>query len=83
MRVLCGIPGAGKRAEELSPAERIGLEQLEHRRWNAYMRSEGYVFSGSTAPESRNDLAKLHHDLVPFELLSQEEKQKDLMMSTK
>lgn len=83
MRVLCGIPGAGKQLEELSPDESIQLERLEHRRWNAYMRSEGYVFSGSTAPESRNDLAKMHHDLVPFELLSQEERQKDLMMGTK
>lgn len=77
MRMLCGIPGSEKREEELSTEERLNLEKLEHRRWNAYMRSEGYVFSGSTDRESRNDLAKMHHDLVPFARLSEEEKRKD------
>lgn len=77
MRAVCGIPGAGKAEKELSPEERLALEKLEHRRWNAYMRSEGYVFSGSVARESRNDLAKMHNDLVPFEQLSEEEKRKD------
>ncbi len=77
MRILCGIPGADKEENELSPEERLAIEKLEHRRWNAYMRSEGYVFSGSVAPESRNDLAKMHNDLVPFEQLSEEEKRKD------
>ncbi|MBQ8439539.1 MAG: hypothetical protein IJX19_02645 [Clostridia bacterium] len=43
--------------------------ELEHKRWNAYMRSEGYCFSGSKDESSRNDLAKLHHNLVPFENL--------------
>lgn len=77
MRILCGIPGADKRTEELTEEERDGIERLEHRRWNAYMRSEGYIFSGSTDRASRNDLAKLHHDLVPFRQLSEEEKRKD------
>lgn len=43
--------------------------ELEHKRWNAYMRSEGYCFSGSKDEDTRNDLAKLHHNLVPFENL--------------
>jgi len=43
----------------------------EHRRWNAYMRSEGYRFSGSKESSSRNDLGKLHHNLVPFEELTE------------
>jgi hypothetical protein len=55
---------------------------LEHRRWNAYMRSEGYVFSGSTDKKSRNDLAKMHHDLVNFADLSEEEKRKDSSVGT-
>lgn len=40
--------------------------ELEHKRWNAYMRAEGYRFSGSENEASRNDLAKLHHNLVPY-----------------
>ena len=46
--------------------------ELEHKRWNAYMRTEGYRFSGSKNEASRNDLAKLHHNLVPFSELDNE-----------
>ena len=74
-RLFCGIPGAGK--EQLTIEERDAIEPIEHRRWNAYMRSEGYVYSGSPEKSSRNDLAKMHHDLVKFDLLTEEEKRKD------
>ena len=50
---------------------------LEHKRWNAYMRSEGYVFSGSKDKASRNDLAKMHHDLVDYSSLDEQDKDKD------
>ncbi|MBR4905384.1 MAG: hypothetical protein IKZ44_00855 [Clostridia bacterium] len=76
-RVACGIPGADKREEELSTEERTTIERLEHRRWNAYMRSEGYVYSGSPDKNSCNDLAKMHHDLVDYASLTDEEKRKD------
>lgn len=81
-RVKCGIPGADKKEEELSDDERNIIEVLEHRRWNAYMRSEGYVFSGSKEKSSRNDLAKMHHDLVDFSSLTEEEKRKDSKVGT-
>ena len=81
-RVECGIPGAGKREEELTIAERDTIETLEHRRWNAYMRAEGYVYSGSKDKSSRNDLAKMHHDLVDFESLTDEEKRIDSRIGT-
>jgi hypothetical protein len=51
--------------------------ELEHKGWNAYMRSIGYSYSGSTDETSRNDRAKLHHDLVCFDKLSEAEKHKD------
>lgn len=76
-RVACAIPGADKEESQLTEEERDIIEKLEHRRWNAYMRSEGYVYSGSPEKSSRNDLAKMHHDLVDFEALSEEEKRKD------
>jgi len=82
MRILCGIDGAAKKEEELTDAQRDTIMQLEHRRWNAYMRSEGYIFSGSTRKSSRNDLAKMHHDLVPFHRLNEEEKRKDPRVGT-
>ena len=76
-RIDCGFLAAGKKENELTPMERDSLEILEHKRWNAYMRSEGYVYSGSHEKSSRNDLAKMHHDLVDFESLTEEEKRKD------
>lgn len=76
-RIACGIPGAGKEESQLSDYERDIIEKLEHRRWNTYMRSEGYIYSGSPEKSSRNDLAKMHHDLVDFDMLSEEEKRKD------
>ena len=33
--------------------------------------------SGSTDKASRDDLAKMHHNLVPFDALSEEDKRKD------
>ena len=49
------------------------LQMLEHRRWNAYMRGEGYIYG-----EKRDDLAKMHHLLVNFYALSPEEQDKDI-----
>ena len=70
---LCPRRCGAERTEE----EKQLLRVIEHRRWNAYMRAEGYCYSGSRDKQSRNDLAKLHNDLVPFDLLTEEEKAKD------
>ena len=51
---------------------RHSLNRLEHRRWNAYMRSEGYRHA-----ETNNRLGNMHKDLVPFDELDPEEKDKD------
>ena len=81
-RIACGIPGADKAESDLNPEERDIIEHLEHRRWNTYMRSEGYVYSGSPEKSSRNDLAKMHHDLVDFDSLTEEDKRKDSRVGT-
>lgn len=72
MKVLCEIPGVDKPASERTHDELWNLRILEHCRWNAYMRSEGY-----THAEKRNNLAKTHHCLVPFDELSPKEQAKD------
>lgn len=77
LKLACHIPGADLPPEERTPEDRDRLRLVEHRRWNAYMRSEGYCYSGSRDKQSRNDLAKLHNDLVPFGALTEEEKAKD------
>lgn len=81
-RIRCGIPGASKKEDELTDEERTIIETLEHRRWNAYMRAEGYVFSGSKDKSSRNDLAKMHHDLVDYASLAEDVKRLDSKVGT-
>ena len=44
----------------------------EHMRWNAYMRSIGYIYG-----PVRNDRAKVHHNLVLWDELTLSEKYKD------
>ncbi|MBO5652602.1 MAG: hypothetical protein J6S44_00125 [Clostridia bacterium] len=83
LRIKRGVMGAGKAEEDLTVAERDAIERIEHRRWNAYMRSEGFVYSGSPDKKSRNNLAKMHHNLVPFDVLSEEDKRKDSRVATK
>lgn len=76
-RIQQNIPGATKKEEDLTDEEKDTIATLEHRRWNAYMRSEGYIYK-----ETRNDLAKMHHDLVDYSSLTEEEKRKDSKIGT-
>ena len=82
-RIDQGIPGSQKRTEELTDEERNIIEILEHKRWNAYMRAEGYIYSGSKDSASRNDLGKMHNNLVEFDALSDADKRKDSRVGTK
>ena len=47
-------------------------KQLEHWRWNTYMRTEGFRYS-----ENRNDIAKMHPCLVPYDKLDETTKSYD------
>ncbi|MBQ2061131.1 MAG: hypothetical protein II458_00430 [Oscillospiraceae bacterium] len=83
MREACHMPGAGKTEDQLTDDERAALELLEHKRWNAYMRCDGYIYSGSLDSSSRNDLGKMHQNLVPFALLNEDDKRKDSRVGSK
>ncbi len=48
------------------------LRLYEHRRWNTYMRAEGYVYG-----EEKDHIAKTHPLLISFNDLPEEEKKKD------
>ena len=52
---------------------------LEHRRWKAYMRADGYIYSGSPDRASRNDLGKMHNNLT--DVLTADDKAKDARIS--
>lgn len=66
-----------KYRDALYPTDNILKDIIEHRRWNAYMRStEGYQFG-----LIRDDLAKQHNCLVKFDDLGRHEKKKDRLMN--
>lgn len=77
MKILCGMPGVELEPKDRAEKDLWALRVLEHRRWNAYMRSEGYVFGGTVEKSGRNDLAKMHNCLVPFAELPLKEQEKD------
>jgi hypothetical protein len=71
------IPGVEKEWNERTADEKVAIGRVEHVRWNAYMRTEGYQYSQSKSKESRNDLAKIHNNLVPVTELSDDDLRKD------
>ena len=77
MKRLCKLPGSDLEPSKRSEPDKLRYRKLEHRRWNAYMRSEGFVYSGSTEKSSRNNLGKMHNCLVTFDMLTEAEKIKD------
>ncbi len=48
------------------------IVEYEHRRWNAYMRTEGYVLGAV-----KSSISKTHPSLIPYKRLSESEKKKD------
>lgn len=76
-RAKLQISGSHLPEQERTDEQKQQLMDLEHRRWNAYMRSIGYVYSGSDDPCSRNDLGKMHHNLVNYARLNAEDIDKD------
>ncbi|MBQ1233012.1 MAG: hypothetical protein IIX86_05730 [Clostridia bacterium] len=71
-RAKLQVNGAHLPIEQRSEAQLKKLDDLEHRRWNAYMRSIGYVHANA-----RNDLGKMHHNLSNFKDLTLEDILKD------
>ena len=74
LRVALGlqIPGIHKPWERRTPEEKLAIGRVEHVRWNAFMRTEGYSYN-----PVRSDLAKLHDRLVPVQELSEEDLRND------
>lgn len=53
------------------------LSRCEHMRWMAEKVMDGWRWSGSHDPQSRNNKKLLHHLMVPYDALSRPEKDKD------
>lgn len=71
IRSQMGVPGIDKAPGERTREERIAIQRMEHAGWNAYMRTEGFCKG------PRDDMAKLHHLLIPFDELPPSEQEKD------
>ena len=81
LRHDCGIPGTEKSSRaEMTPKELEDLAILEHRRWCAYIRSEGYQTGGTAQSRKIDTLAKLHYCLIPYDQLPENEKTKDYVV---
>lgn len=79
---MCGI-NLNRAPSELTKDELEELAVLEHRRWNAWIRSQGFVWSKGYDRASRNVLGKTHHNIVPFDKLTDEDKFKDIKVILK
>ena len=82
LRRKCGMPATDKEAlsrmtPEEQATEKRALALLEHRRWSAYVRCDGYQTGGSHETRKYDTLARLHYCLIPFDDLSPEEQEKD------
>lgn len=55
----------------------VHLSRSEHMRWMAEKAMDGWRWSGSNEATSRNNDRLLHHLLVPYDALSNDEKDKD------
>ena len=74
----CKTPGLDVDPDKRTPEQKDAVSRLEHRRWNAFMRSQGYVYGGSIERAvGRNDLGKKHNFLVTFDDLPQDIKDID------
>ena len=70
-QILNGMPEKKEALYYLILVEK--LKEQEHKRWNVYMRSEGYIYG-----DKRFDLGKIHHDLKPYSKLPPAEQNKDI-----
>lgn len=77
VKMKLDIPGIHKEWDKRTDEDKLAIGLVEHVRWNAYMRTEGYQYSGSQDKSSRNDLGKVHHNLVPVTKLSDDDLRKD------
>ena len=81
-KIHCGIPGAGLEEDKITPEQKLNLQVLEHKRWNAWMRGEGYITTDNKDKKATS-IAKMHFDITPFDNLSPEEREKDSLVNTK
>ncbi len=72
-RRYLGIHQANLAPAQRDPEERDRLGRLEHARWCAFMRSEGFVYG----PEADRRVARTHDHLVPFDALDIDAREKD------
>ena len=81
-RLFCQIPGADLPEADRTPAQTEINSVIEHCRWDAYMRTEGYISGISKDGKDAATLGKMHPSLRIFEDLSDDDKRKDARVSS-
>ena len=76
-KIRLKIHNAHLARSKLSEADIQAIAAMEHRRWSAWTRGEGYVWG-----KERNDLAKTHNDLVEYSKLTKEVQDYDVKVGT-
>lgn len=74
---LLEAQGLSGRAEELSPEELELLAELEHIRWCRYHYLNNWRFGRPENGKAKDPVRRLHAMLIPYEELSEGEKEKD------
>ena len=76
-KIALQIHNAQLPRNKLTEEEIMAIAAMEHRRWSAWTRGEGYVYG-----PDRNDLAKIHHDLIEFSKLPKSTQEYDIKVGT-
>lgn len=76
-KIALKIHNANLPRNKLTDEEIEAIAAMEHRRWSAWTRGEGFVYG-----EKRNDLAKTHWHLVEYSKLPKDVQEYDIKVGT-
>ncbi len=72
LRKELNIPGANVNPKERTPEEKDTICRIEHDRWSAYTRTNGFIYN-----KKKYTSLKLHNCLIPFDELDDKNKDND------
>lgn len=77
LRKACGLPGCDLPVSQRTPEQRKALAVLEHKRWMAYIRTEGYVYTDVPLKDGHDHFRRYNNYIIPYDDLPESEKIKN------